>query len=132
MTAEPKPTNWSLLLQVGQIALLIAGGTLVYLERVDAAQSAAGTVSQQLADLRVTVRDGIAGIQSQISGLPDQRAAIEALARRANDADTHLSALDARATTDERMLYQVQTATTALQSTVDGIVRASGPVRNPR
>jgi outer membrane murein-binding lipoprotein Lpp len=112
--------------------VLLAQG-VEYMRHDAQAQADVSVISSQLSDLRAGVRDGFAGIQAQISGLPDQRAAIQTLTRQATDAASHLSALDARASVDERSIYQSQTDITSLRSDVDSLKRASSaPIRQPR
>jgi hypothetical protein len=131
-TSKPS-TGWLAALQGAQILLLIGGCFLAWSGRVVQTQSDVTTVATQLADLRAAVRDGFADVNARISGLPDQRVAIEALTRRATNAEAQISALDGRLGSEERGLYQAQAAGATLRSDVDDLKRASAaPIRNSR
>jgi hypothetical protein len=134
MTNVPEKSGLPILVIIGiaQLAMLAGGQTLIYLEKGDKTQTDVTSVAGQLSDLRSTVRDGFNSVQAQISGLPDQRAAIADLTRRAALTDDHLSALDARASATERTLYQTQLDAASIGKEVNDIKNASGPIRLPR
>lgn len=92
-------------------------------ESLNASKQLRADVTSQIADLKGTMSAGFATIQQQIAGLPDQRAQIADLIRRADHTDQKLIEVDGR-------INILTTNAAQIRSDLDGIMSASG--RTPR
>jgi hypothetical protein len=81
-------------------------------------------VAKQIADVKASVNTGINGLQNQITNLPDVTARLNAMERRMNDVERHLSAQDGRL--DDQQRLSVET-----HADLEALIRASPQYQGP-
>lgn len=108
-------------------ALTVGGAVMAYVfgvagktdQSLEASRVLRADMTTQLADMRSQMSAGFTAVQAQIAGLPDQRAQLADLTRRADRADQRAAEIDGR-------LDALTTQAAQVRSDVDGLLSASG------
>lgn len=129
-----KYSNWIMVILVAMSLIgNIFSAAVIGLSKWNSTDNSVTSLTQQYVEMRTSMNQGFHDVQLQIQSLPVQQAALDELVHRANDAATHLSALDARSTASEQMIYQDHSQIQSIRSDLDTMKRASeAPVRAPR
>lgn len=124
------------ILQYIQITLLlctIGWGIIIWIERADSANNSVADLKHNFDDLKISVHADMSTIQTQISGLPDERALIASIVHEQTQLETTVATLNAREATDAADIYKVKTDAAATSARVEDMFRASQePLRKPR